>query len=258
MPEFITAKSILSPLKEGPDPFFGISYNMNIYRGCQHQCIYCDTRSKVYKVGDLSHIRIKQNALELLEQKLKKIKIKGTIGTGSMNDPYMPIEKEHCYVSGVYAAVTFTITTINDDLSRKIEPGAPVSSQRLIAMRALSDMGIYTGAIITPVLPFITDSTENIKGIVNAVAKAGGKYILFWPSITQREGQREYFHRELDNLFPGLRKKYENLFGNNYNCPSPNSTELYKLFNDLCLLNKIKTRMKVYNPPPLTGQLSLF
>lgn len=291
MPEFITAKSILSPLKNGPDPYFGISYNMNIYRGCQHQCIYCDTRSKVYNVGDLSHIRIKQNALELLEQKLKKIKTKGTIGTGSMNDPYMPVENDQClvqkaleiiakyrfpvhiitksnlvlrdldiikHISEVYAAVSFTITTIDDELSRKTEPGAPVSSQRLMAMRALSDMGIYTGAVLTPVLPFITDTAENIKGIVNAVAKAGGKYILFWPGLTQREGQREYYYSKLDKLFPGIAEKYVALFGDNYNCPSPKSTKLYNLFTDLCLLHKIKTRMEVFSHQPPAAQLSLF
>jgi DNA repair photolyase len=264
---------------------------MNIYRGCQHQCIYCDTRSNVYNVGDLSHIRIKQNALELLEQQLKKIKNKGTIGTGSMNDPYMPIEKEMCLVkkaleiiarykfpvhittksnlvlrdielikkiSEIYAAVSFTITTIDDSLAKEIEPGAPISSERLQAMRVMSDFGIYTGAVLTPVLPFITDTTENIKAIVNAVAHAGSKYILFWSGLTQREGQREYFYDQLDKKFPGIKSRYQNLFGNNYNCPSPNSESIYKAFREMCLLHKINFKMEHYLPTLTSAQLNLF
>ncbi|MBN2484863.1 MAG: radical SAM protein [Bacteroidales bacterium] len=289
--EFITAKSILSPLKNGPDPYFGIMYSMNIYRGCQHQCIYCDSRSTVYNIGELSHIRIKQNALELLEQKLRKLKIKGTIGTGSMNDPYMPVEEEHKMVekalqiiarykfplhiitksnlvlrdaeiikciSNVYAAVSFTITTIDDSVSKLIEPIAPVTSHRLVAMRALSNMGIYTGAVVTPVLPYITDSPENIKAIVQAVAKAGGKYVLFWPGLTQREGQREYFYKKLDLLFPGLKEKYIALFGDKYNCPVPGSDNLFKTYTDACLTTGLKTRMEHYRPAPFPIQPTLF
>jgi DNA repair photolyase len=291
MPEFITAKSILSPLKNGPDPYFGIAYSMNIYRGCQHQCIYCDTRSTVYNIGDLRNIRIKQNALELLEQKLRKLKIKGTIGTGSMNDPYMPLENEQCMIrealkiiarhnypihiitksnlvlrdldiiqkiSTVYAAVSFTITTSDDSLSKKIEPGAPLTSERLQAMRALSNMGIYSGAILTPVLPYITDSARNIEAIVQMVAAAGGSYVLGWMGLTQRKGQREYFYNQLDRLFPGIRPKYEHLFGEEYNCPAPDAEKLYKLFNEACQLYSISTRMKLFKPTPVSAQLNLF
>ncbi len=289
-PEYIKAKSILSPLKDGPDPYFGISYNMNIYRGCQHQCIYCDTRSSVYGVDNLAHIRIKSNALELLESKLRKLKTKGTIGTGSMNDPYMPIEKKEELYSGAlqiirkyrypihiitksnlvlrdseviksisetYAAVSFTITTMDDDLARKIEPGATLPSERIKAIRTLSQMGIYTGVVLTPVLPYLTNSKENIISIVNATAKAGGKYILAWMGLTQREGQREYFYKELDNSFPGISQKYHNMFGLNYNCPAPNSEELYNTFNDYCQTYSIQKKMEFYSPR-LPQQLNLF
>lgn len=290
-PEYIDAKSILSPLKSGPDKYFGIAYSMNIYRGCQHGCIYCDTRSKVYNIGNLSHIRIKKNALGLLEQQLKKIKQKNTIGTGSMNDPYMPIEKNHKLIQSalkiiekykfpvhiitksnmvirdadiikqlndIYSSVTFTITTADDSLSKKIEPGAPVSSERLQAMRFLSDMGIYTGAVISPVLPYLTDTTKNIISIINKVADAGGKYIIAFMGLTQREGQREYFYSKLQELFPGMESRYHQLYHNNYNCSVPNAERLYDVYNSYCLSNKLDTRMKFYQPPEESSQLRLF
>jgi len=290
MPEYIEAKSILSPLKNGPDPYFGIKYNMNLYRGCQHQCIYCDSRSTIYNIGNFSKIRIKKNATHLLENKLKKLRNKGTIGTGSMNDPYMPIEENeeitrealriiakykfpiHILtksdlvirdidlireIGNTYAAVSFSITTSDDMLSKKLEPGATVTSKRIAAMHTLSQLGIYTGAVLTPVLPYITNTKENISRIINLVSKANGKYILTWMGLTQREGQREYFYNELDKHFNGLSKKYNSLFGHDYNCMAPNSTELYTHFNESCLNNNISTRMRFYNKPR-PQQLTLF
>lgn len=253
---------------------------MNIYRGCQHQCIYCDTRSKVYQLGNLRHIRIKENALELLELSLRKLRKKGTIGTGSMNDPYMPIEKsEKLYqrafsliekykfplhiitksslvirdaemikkISKTYAAVSFTITTLDDELAKKIEPGATLPSERIQAMQLLSNMGVYTGVVLTPVLPYLTNSKDNVISIVNATAKAGGKYILGWMGLTQREGQREYFYRKLDELFPGLSEKYHKLYKWNNNCPVPNHKELYQSFNDYCKTNSLAQKMNFYS-----------
>ncbi len=290
-PEFIQAKSILSPLKNGPDNYFGIAYSMNIYRGCQHGCIYCDTRSKIYGVGDLSHIRIKENALNLLEHNLKRIKQKNTVGTGSMNDPYMPIEEKYNLVGkalkiieryrfpvhiitksnlvlrdaetiksigDTYSAVTFTITTASDELSKKIEPGAPVSSQRLQALNTLRNMGIYAGVVITPVLPYLTDSSENIKKIIHAVAKSGGQYIMAWMGLTQREGQREYFHDQLKKIYPGMEKKYQALFGQKYNCPAPGADLLYKTYKSYCESYGIQTRMDFYTPDNKPTQLNLF
>ncbi|MBN1118390.1 MAG: radical SAM protein [Bacteroidales bacterium] len=288
--EYIQAKSILSPIKNGPDPYFGIKYSMNLYRGCQHGCIYCDTRSKVYNVGELSTIRLKQNGIDLLARDIKRLKTKGTIGTGSMNDPYMPIEqKEQLILKALeiiqqskfpvhimtksnlvlrdidiikeigktYAAVSFTITTANDTIAKIIEPGAPVSSERLHALRTLSQMGIYTGIVLSPVLPFITDSEENIERIVQMASKAGAKYILAWMGFTQREGQIEYFYSKLQKNFPGLEKKYHTLYNNRYSCEVPDSKTLYKAFNNMCKDYNIATRMEHYNPTP-PRQLNLF
>ena len=193
--QYIEAKSILSKLRQ-KDTYFGITYNMNLYRGCQHGCIYCDTRSECYGVGDISRISVKKNALELLAKELaSKRKNKATVGTGSMNDPYMPLEKElgitrraleeiararfpvHIItksdlvmrdldilkeISKTYAAVSLTITTGSDELSRKIEPGAPVSSDRFKALEYLAKNGIYAGVTLMTHLPFINDTQENI------------------------------------------------------------------------------------------------
>ncbi len=276
----IEAKSILSKLSV-IDSWFGIKYNMNVYRGCQHGCIYCDTRSKCYGVGDISEIRVKINALELLNKEIKSKREKGTIGTGSMNDPYMPIEKEIMLVrkcleiisfynyplhiitksslverdidiikeiSKTYAAVSLSITTPNDIISQKIEPLASCSSRRFKTIEKLSLNGIYTGVTMMPILPYITDNKDDIIEIINRTADAGGKYIIAFFGLTQREGQREYFYSQLDKQFIGLRNKYESKFGNMYNCNSENSKILWNVFNETCYKRGIKTKMKHYKP----------
>ena len=179
----ITAKTILNHVKQ-PDTWFGLKYNMNLYRGCQHQCIYCDSRSECYRIEDFSRIEVKINALELLEDTLPRKRMIGTIGFGSMNDPYMPIEKKYRLTGGaleiinhhgfpvhiltksdlvlrdletlknisqVYAAVSFTITTADDQLARIIEPGAPPPSARFNAIKELAEEGILTGLTMMPI-----------------------------------------------------------------------------------------------------------
>jgi DNA repair photolyase len=290
MPEYIESKSILSKLKGAPDPYFGISYSMNLYRGCQHQCIYCDSRSKVYGIDDFSKIRVKKNAPDLLEKALSLKRKKAVIGTGSMNDPYMPVEGDekitrsalqiivrHKYpvhiitkgnlvvrdidiltdISKIYAAVSFTITAFDDKLSKKIEPGAPASSERFKALQILSSAGIYCGVVLTPVLPFITDSEENIREIVNHAKDSGAAYVIAWMGTTQREGQREYYYKKLDAHFPGLKNKYISQFGNAYNCPSQNLSRLNEIFHEQANLKNISPHMKFFQEIR-PEQLSLF
>ena len=188
----IQAKTLLTRVK-GPDDWFGLYYNMNLYRGCQHQCIYCDSRSDCYQIEDFDHdVLVKTNAIELLRRELAGKRVVGTIGTGSMNDPYMPLEaevrltrraleviagsgfpvhvitKSDLVVRDIdlleeisrrnYAAVTFTVTTAEDALSKRLEPGAPVSSRRLRALQTLHRRGILVGVTLMPVLPFIEDT----------------------------------------------------------------------------------------------------
>ena len=247
MTRTITAKTILSSVKPGIDSWFGLRYNMNLYRGCQHGCIYCDSRSNCYQLGDLSDIRIKENALLLLEKELKSKRERGTIGFGSMNDPYMPVEKSeeltrralqlvrryrfpvHIItksnlvvrdidllkeIGRIYAAISLTITTTDDNLSKLIEPNSPISSQRFEALRQLSEAGIYAGITLMPVLPFITDEQENLLDIVYKAKENGAKYILASVGMTLREGQREYYYEQLDKHFPGLKEKYSQTYGN--------------------------------------------
>ncbi len=267
MPDYIETRTILSKLRHTPDPYFGITYTMNLYRGCQHQCIYCDSRSKVYGIDDFSKIRVKRNAIELLEKTLRKRIMKGTIGTGSMNDPYMPVERTEKLtysalktiatyhfpvhiltksdlvtrdvdilkdIALTYAAVSFTITTYDDHLSQIIEPGAVTSGRRFNAMEAIAKAGLYTGIILSPVLPFITDTEDNIENIIKLAADHGASYIIGWMGMTQREGQREYFYTKLDQFFPGLRDRYTNQFKLSYECPSPSYLKLYEVYNETC------------------------
>ena len=276
----ITAKSLLSTVKQ-PDPWFGLKYNFNLYRGCQHQCIYCDSRSECYQIENFADILVKANAIELLDNELRRKRVKGTIGTGSMNDPYMPLEATrnltgraleviaaHGFpvhiitkgtlvlrdlptlkeISHAYAAVSFTITTASDEMGKQLEPGAPKVSERFAALEKLSAAGILTGVTMMPILPFIADNEQNIRGIVEKAAASGAKYILAAFGVTLRDRQREYFYRKLDGSFPGLREKYQRAFGNRYYAPVQNSRHLETLFNELCATYNIATRMPVYQP----------
>jgi DNA repair photolyase len=290
MARIIQAKTILSHIKSGTDTWFGLRYNMNLYRGCQHGCIYCDSRSLCYQLGELSDIRIKENAIELLEKELKSKRNKGTIGFGSMNDPYMPIEKSeeltrkalalvskyrfpiHIItksnlvvrdidllkkISEVYAAITFTITTADDKMSLLIESGAPVSSSRFSAMEQLSREGIYTGITLMPVLPFITDDFKNLKDIAIKAKENGAGYILVAMGMTIREGQREHYYNELDKKFPGIKERYIQAYGNNYQCNAPEADKLWSQFKVFCDSLSIPLKMKFYQPI-VYNQLSLF
>lgn len=287
--ELSEAKSILSRLRE-PDGWFGIAYNMNLYRGCQHGCIYCDTRSDCYGIGDISKVTVKSNALQLLPGELRAKKHKATIGTGSMNDPYMPLEKEvrmtrgaleiiarHGFpvhvitkgnlvvrdtdvlqdISHAYAAVSFTITTADDALARKIEPNAPPPFRRFQAMEELAKKGIYTGVALMPTLPFITDYAWNIEEIVRKAADAGAGYVLPMFGMTLRAGNREYYYDALDRLFPFTRERYVTAFGDRYVCDSPEERKLREVFRHVSQEVGMASRMKFYTPPP-DPQLSMF
>ena len=278
----IQAKTLLARVKE-PDDWFGLYYNMNLYRGCQHQCIYCDSRSECYQIENFNtEVLVKANAVELLRKELKGKRVIGTIGTGSMNDPYMPLEKEvrltrraleviagagfpvHTITKSdlavrdldlfaliqakTYAAVTFTVTTADDALSKKLEPGAPVSSRRLEALQTLSRAGILTGITLMPILPFIEDTEENIRRIVTLAAEAGAKYILPAFGVTLRDRQREYYYAKLDHHFPGLRPRYEKAFGERYSAPAQNARHLGQVFGELCAQHGLLTRMPVFVP----------
>jgi DNA repair photolyase len=286
----IEAKTLLSPVKQ-PDPWFGLKYSMNLYRGCQHRCIYCDSRSECYQIENFDgKVLVKANAVELLQKELARKRKKGTIGTGSMNDPYMPVERKinltgralkviaqfgfpvHVItksdlilrdldtlveINQVYAAVSFTVTTADDELGKKVEPGAPPVSARLNAMQTLAQHGIYTGITMMPILPYIEDNQENIAAIVQKAHDHGAAYIIPSFGMTLRDRQRMYYYQKLDELFPGLRRQYQARYGTQYSCVPGNVEQLAESFYNRCAECGITTRMTPFAPQNI-AQLRLF
>ena len=260
---FVTAKTILTPR------------SMNIYRGCTHGCIYCDSRSKCYQfTHDFEDIEVKQNAPELLEETLQRKRKRCMIGTGSMCDPYIPLEKElglmrRCleiidrYSFGVApqtksdlilrdldllssinrkakAVVQMTLTTADDDLCRKIEPAVCPTSRRFEVLKACKEAGIPTVVWFSPLLPFINDTKENVEGIINYCVRAGVHAIIFFGfGLSLREGNREYFYDALDKNFPGMKERYIQKYGYRYQVTSPYNHKLWLYLKELCERNKI-------------------
>ncbi|MBR2828850.1 MAG: radical SAM protein [Bacilli bacterium] len=294
--EFIKAKTILSKVKDGSD-WYGIDYNMNLYRGCSHGCIYCDSRSNCYHIDDFDVPKGKENAILLLENELSKKKEKGVIGIGSMSDTYNPKELEYeqtrkalklilKYNFGVSidtksnlilrdldllkeinlknnVIIKFTITTPNDELSKIIEPHVCAPSKRFEAIKILSENGIFVGIMMNPVLPFITDSEEDIKQLVRLAHESGAKFIHTYMGMTLRENQRDYYYEKLDNHFKGLREKYIKYYGERYHCVVPNDKSLYKVFTNECdkygILYNMKDIIKAYKKEIKDNeQISLF
>lgn len=256
---FVKAKGILSA-KNG----------MNLYRGCSHGCIYCDSRSNCYHMEHtFEDIEVKENAIELLKDALTRKRKKCMIGTGSMTDPYIPLEMklgnvrkalELVYEYGfgftvitksnrilrdldllqkingkTKCVVQMTLTTCDEDLCRKIEPNVSTTEERFEVLKTLRDCGIPAVVWLSPILPFINDTEENISGILDmcAEAKVYG-VICFGMGLTLREGNREYFYKQLDRLFPGLKEQYIRTYGDQYMIESGNSQKLMRLFHRKC------------------------
>lgn len=287
---FINSKGILSA-KNG----------MNLYRGCSHGCIYCDSRSKCYHiVHDFEDIEVKANAIELLENALKRKRSKCMLGTGSMTDPYIPIENEIgnvrkalslAYQHGfgftlitksnrmlkdldllkninekTKCVVQMTLTTYDENMCKKIEPNVSTTKERVEALKQLHNAGIPTVVWLCPILPFINDTEENIRGILNYCieAKVYG-VICFGMGLTLREGSREYFYKQLDRLFPGMKKKYIQFYGTQYELNSPKNSNLMRLFHQICEKNgivhdnkQIFSYMNTFEKKQNDVQLSLF
>ncbi len=275
--EWIRTKSILSKVSYGGQ-WFGIDYNMNLYRGCPHGCIYCDSRSECYGIENYDQPRGKENALLILEQELRKKRNKGVVGLGSMSDTYNPLEKKfeqtrgalkliQSYGFGVAidtksdlilrdldllkainrqndVIIKITVTTAHDELARIIEPHVCVSSSRLAAIKELSVNGIFTGILMTPVLPFITDKEENILLLIRKASEHGARFIYTDLSMTLRDRQRDYYYHKLDEHFPGLKERYQQRYGNHYGCVVPDHKHLWKVFTEECDRHGILYRME--------------
>ncbi|MBR6045931.1 MAG: radical SAM protein [Ruminococcus sp.] len=286
---YTDVKGILSP-KNG----------MNLYRGCTHGCIYCDSRSVCYQFEhEFTDIEIKRNAPELLEKALRSKRKRCMIGTGSMCDPYMPVEEterltRRClelidrYEFGIAiqtksdrilrdidllesinrkskAVAQMTLTTFDEDLCRILEPGVCTTRQRYLALKEFQKRGIPTVVWLCPVLPFINDTEENLRGILGYCFDAGVKGIIcMGMGVTLRAGSRDYFYSCLDRSFPGLRRRYEQTFGDSYICNSPRNSELMRIFTSECRArgvmfdpNEIFAYLSEF-PEPEDGQLSFF
>jgi len=248
---------------------------MNIYRGCTHGCIYCDSRSRCYNIThDFEDVEIKENALELLEDTLRRKRNKSMIFTGSMSDPYLPIEKDLKLTRGalelVYkygfgitlltksdlilrdldlikkinektkCVVQMTLTASTDSISKLIEPNVTPVSKRIEALRTFSENNIPTIVWLGPILPFILDNEENICALLDMMIKVKVKGILYFGiGLTLREGNREYYYQQLDKLFPNLKEKYMKYYKNNYFVNSFNNDKLVKIIDETCILNNI-------------------
>ncbi len=256
---FVKVKGILSA-----------NNGMNLYRGCSHGCIYCDSRSKCYHMEhDFEDIEVKENAIELLEYALTHKRKKCMIGTGSMTDPYIPLETElgnvrkalqliYRYGFGftvitksdrilrdlellrkinekTKCVVQMTLTTYDETLCRKLEPNVCTTKERFAVLKQLRDAGIPTVVWLAPILPFINDTEDNISGILDMCAEAKVYGIIcFGMGLTLREGNREYFYRQLDRSFPQLKEKYIQTYGDRYMIESPDSQRLMRLFYKRC------------------------
>ncbi len=294
--EFVKAKTILTKVKDGSE-WYGVDYNMNLYRGCSHGCIYCDSRSDCYHIENFDIVKGKENMLQILENELSKKRLKGVVCIGAMSDTYNPMEIKYQQTRGVLQLISkygfgvsidtksdlilrdidllkeinsknnviikFTITTPDDNLSKRIEPNVCVSSKRLEAIKILNDNGIFTGIMMNPVLPFITDKEEDIKKLVELARRNGAKFIHTYMGMTLRENQRAYYFEKLDEKFPGVKEKYIKNYGDRYNCLVPNYKQLYKVFTDECdrygILYKMNDIIRTYKKESTNdGQISLF
>lgn len=284
---FVTAKGILSAAN-----------GMNLYRGCTHGCIYCDSRSLCYENPQpFEDVEAKENAPQLLEAALRSKRKRCMIGTGSMCDPYLHAEKElgltrraleliARYEFGVSiltksdlimrdidlleeinrrakAVVQMTITTADDELCRVIEPNVCPSSRRFEVLCEMRERGIPTVVWFTPLLPFINDTEENVRGVLELAKRAGCVGVMsFGMGLTLRDGSREYFYAALDRSFPGLKEQYMKRYVNYYELPSPDTARLMKLFHEECeragMLHQPDRIFEYLRELPEYEQLTLF
>ena len=294
--DYIPAKHLLHRSKS--TEWFGTDHTMNLYRGCCHGCLYCDSRSSCYQNPDFDRVKAKADALTILRDDLARKVRPAFIGMGSMSDPYNPFEREleltrhaleliDAYDCGVAAATKsdliardadilasiqrhspvickLTVTTADDALAAKLEPHAPPPSRRLAALEALSGAGLFAGVLLMPVLPFLEDGDGSVLAVVEGAARAGARFIYPAFGVTMRPGQREYFLDGLERAFPGrgLRERYLRRYGDRYQCASPRAGALWDIFTAACrergILYDMKSIVRAATLPYGDRQLTFF
>lgn len=288
---FVEAKGLLT----GGHGYYG----MNVYRGCTHGCIYCDSRSTRYQLSHaFEDVEVKRNAPALLDAALSSMRRRCMIGTGSMSDPYMPLEEQlgltrqclevirrHGFGAAVLTksdrilrdielldeinrrakcVVQLTLTTWDEALCGIVEPHVCNTQRRVEVLAEMQKRGIPTVVWLTPILPFLNDTEENLRTILDACVRVGVKGIVcFDMGLTLREGDREYYYAALDRHFPGLKRRYVETYGLSYELPSPRAPELMDLFRRTCAQNGILYRAEdcfayLRELPERGEQLSLF
>jgi len=266
----IETKRLLMPTGAGETIFFRSDWTLNLYRGCNHGCIYCDSRSLCYHLEDFDHVRVKRDCLTMLERELRAKKKAGVVSMGAASDAYNRLEAKRMisrdalmllrkYGFGVmiptkssliardadvladiakqrYACAAFSITTADAELARFLEPGAPCPQERFQAMATLAKARVFTGTWLNPMLPYLTDSFTNMRAVLDHTAAAGGRFAICHFGVTLREGDREYFYQALSNdpRYAAVKTRYVDTFGLSYLCASPEAQTLSDAFSETC------------------------
>lgn len=279
--EWVEAKTIVHRNKTMNNYYLAAEYTMNIYRGCSHGCIYCFARGAYYDIAEFDRVRAKKDALLMIRDELRR-KIKtGVIATGGMSDPYNPEEREHeltrhslelinAFEFGISMMtksplvlrdidllteirehspvnVSFTVTCAQDELCKKTEPFVAPSSERFRAIEELHKNGIISGVLLDPILPYFTDTEENIREMVRKAKAHGAVYIYASMAVTMEGIQRDYFFQEADKLFPGVSEQYRQRFQNSYRCRCPQQKKLWAAFVEECDKQQILYDMPTVN-----------
>lgn len=279
--EYVDAKTIVTTNKAMNWNYLAAEYNMNIYRGCSHGCIYCFARGAYYRIEEFDRVRSKKDALRIIRDDLQRKIKRGVITTGGMSDPYNPREAEflltrhalelvNAFAFGICiltksdlvtrdidilkdikthspAVVAFSITCGDDTLCKQIEPHVAATSERFAAIKQLSDNGIMAGVLLDPVIPYLTDNEENVRCIVRQAKASGAQFIYFSPRVTMEGIQRDHFFEKAKALLPDVEKRYTQKFKGYYYCRSPHSKKLGRVFIEECEKQKIIYDMRAAN-----------
>ena len=294
--DVLKTKTIMTKSNQG-NRWFGIDYHMNLYKGCPFGCIYCDSRCEAYHIDNFDEVRIKENAIEILEEELKSKGLKGVVSFGSLSDPYNK-EEENLWLTrqalelilkygfGVSidtksdlilrdidllkeiakknsVIIKISIITYDDELAKKIEPNVISSTRRFEVLKKLRKEGLYAGVLMTPVLPFLTDTEENILNMIVKSKECDAKFIYTKMGMNLKTNQRDYYYNALDILYPGLKEDYIAVYGNKNFCNSLHYRHLMELYLKKCSENKILTDMDMIiedykKEIPQNEQMSLF
>ncbi len=294
--EYVKTRTIMTKSDQG-EKWFGIDYHMNLYKGCSFGCIYCDSRSDCYHINNFDEVKSKVDALEILESELASKGYRGVVSFGTLSDPYNPEEKSleitrnalkliAKYGFGVSidtksdlilrdidilqeialnnsVIIKISISVADDDMAKKLEPNVISSTKRFEVLKALTEASLYAGVLLTPVLPFLTDTEENIRAIISKSSNANARFIYTKMGMNLRTNQRTYYYQKLDELYPGLSSDYEAVYGNKYFCSSLQYRHLMELFLKLChqkgILTEMEDIIKDYKKVvPMNEQISLF